>query len=103
MVNEILSRNSGGEIGYTTTLKLMQIMTEKGLLRRNTDQRSHIYEAAVREHETQQNLLGDFLQATYRGSASTLVMQALGSYQASNDELRMIKALIDNLESNNKK
>ncbi len=103
VVNEILSRNSGGEIGYTTTLKLMQIMTEKGLLKRNTDQRSHIYEAAVQEHETQQNLLGDFLQATYRGSASTLVMQALGSYQASKDELRMIKALINNLESNNKK
>ncbi|MDZ4708384.1 MAG: BlaI/MecI/CopY family transcriptional regulator [Saprospiraceae bacterium] len=103
VVNELLANNSGSEIGYTTTLKLMQIMTEKGLLKRNTDQRSHIYEPTVKEHETQQNLLSEFLHATYRGSASTLVMQALGQYKASKDELNMIKAFINNLESSSKK
>ena len=90
--------------GYTTTLKLMQIMTDKGLVKRNTDQRSHIYEPIVKEYETQQNLLSEFLDATYRGSASTLVLQALGQHQSSKEELKKIKEFIANLESksNNK-
>jgi len=97
MLNELSGNNS---IGYTTTLKIMQIMYEKGILKRNTDQRSHIYEAALKENETQQNLLSEFLDATYRGSASTLVMQALGNHKASDAELQMIKNFIKDLESN---
>lgn len=103
VVNEMLTTKSGEEIGYTTTLKLMQIMTDKGLVKRNTDQRSHIYEAAAQESETQQNLLSDFLHAAYRGSTGTLVMQALGNYNASKDELKQIKDLITNLELKSKK
>ena len=77
-------------------------MYEKGILKRNTDQRSHIYEAALKEHETQQNLLNEFLDATYRGSASKLVMQALGNNKASEEELQMIKNFIKDLESSNR-
>lgn len=100
-INEMLNELSGNNsIGYTTTLKIMQIMYEKGILKRNTDQRSHIYEAALKENETQQNLLSEFLDATYRGSASTLVMQALGNHKASDAELQMIKNFIKDLESN---
>lgn len=100
-INEMLNDVSGNNsIGYTTTLKIMQIMYEKGILKRNTDQRSHIYEAALKEHETQQSLLNEFLDATYRGSASTLVMQALGNHKASDEELQMIKNFIKDLESN---
>ena len=100
-INEMLNELSGNNsIGYTTTLKIMQIMYEKGILKRNTDQRSHIYEAALKENETQQNLLSEFLDATYRGSASTLVMQALGTHKASDAELQMIKNFIKDLESN---
>jgi predicted transcriptional regulator len=102
-VNEMLSAQNKEEIGYTTTLKLMQIMTDKGLVKRNTDQRSHIYEPTVEEHETQQNLLSDFLDATYRGSASTLVLQALGHHKSSKEELKMIKEFIANLESKSAK
>ncbi len=100
-INEMLNELSGNNsIGYTTTLKIMQIMYEKGILKRNTDQRSHIYEAALKENETQQNLLSEFLDATYRGSASTLVMQALGNHKASDAELQMIKNFIKDLETN---
>ncbi|MEP7266768.1 MAG: BlaI/MecI/CopY family transcriptional regulator [Saprospiraceae bacterium] len=102
-INEMLNEVSDQVIGYTTTLKLMQIMHEKGLLVRNTDQRSHIYRFAVKENETQQNLLNEFLDATYRGSASKLVMQALGHHKASKEELQMIKDYIQNLELKNKK
>ncbi len=100
-INEMLNELSGNNsIGYSTTLKIMQIMYEKGILKRNTDQRSHIYEAALKENETQQNLLSEFLDATYRGSASTLVMQALGNHKASDAELQMIKNFIKDLETN---
>ena len=102
-VNEMLIDQYHEEIGYTTTLKLMQIMTDKGLVKRNTDQRSHIYEPTVKEHETQQNLLSGFLDATYRGSASTLVLQALGQYKSSKEELKLIKEFIANLESKSTK
>ncbi len=102
-INDMLNESAGdNSIGYTTTLKIMQIMYEKGILKRNTDQRSHIYEAALKEHETQQNLLNEFLDATYRGSASKLVMQALGNYKASEEELQMIKNFIKDLESSNR-
>ena len=100
-INEMLNELSGNNsIGYTTTLKIMQIMYEKGILKRNTDQRSHIYEAALKENETQQNLLSEFLDATYRGSASTLVMQALGNHKASDAEMQMINNFIKDLETN---
>ncbi len=89
----------GREVGYTTTLKLLQIMTEKGLVARDTDGRQHIYRAAVAEAAAQQQLLTTFVDATFRGSASQLVLRALGSGAApSADELAQIRALLDELE-----
>lgn len=86
------------EVGYTTTLKLMQIMHEKGLVGRNTDARSHIYEATAERDATQRNLLGTFVNNVFSGSAMDLVMQALGNHKASQDELNQIKALIEKME-----
>jgi predicted transcriptional regulator len=96
-VNEQLGERK--EVGYTTTLKLMQIMYEKGLVNRNTDARSHIYEAAIERDETQRNLLGTFVDNVFSGSAMSLVMQALGNHKASKDELDQIKALIEKMEN----
>ncbi len=95
-INEHLNRQR--EVGYTTTLKTMQIMAEKGLLRRNTEQRTHIYEAAVSEADTQNSLLERFVDTTFRGSAMKMVLQALGKHEVSEKELREIKALIEKLE-----
>ncbi|MFZ2900937.1 MAG: BlaI/MecI/CopY family transcriptional regulator [Saprospiraceae bacterium] len=96
-VNEQLSLKR--EVGYTTTLKLMQIMFEKGLVTRNTDQRSHIYASNVEEKETQKRLLDELLGGAFRGSAMNLVVQALGNANASQEELDEIKELIRKLES----
>lgn len=96
-VNEELNKKR--EVGYTTTLKLMQIMVEKGLAARNTESRTHIYEAAVSEAGTQKQLLSRFMDKAFRGSAASLVMQALGNHKASPRELEEIRALIDQIES----
>jgi len=96
LVNEKL--NEEREVGYTTTLKLMQIMAEKGLVNRNTESRTHIYTAAVTEADMQQRLLQKFVDSTFRGSAINLVMQALGSQRTSQEELDEIKALIEKME-----
>jgi len=99
-VNEIL--NEFREVGYTTTLKIMQIMTEKALVTRDTESRTHIYHAAVKEKVTQKSLLDSFIQKTYRGSAINLVMQALGNQDATEKELSELKEIIEKLEKNNK-
>lgn len=88
--------------GYTTTLKMMQIMSEKGLLTRTEEGRTHIYAAAVREEDTQSLLLQQFVDNAFRGSAARLVLQALGNHQASPAELDEIKALIAQLEQQQK-
>jgi len=95
-VNEELNLNR--EVGYTTTLKIMQIMTEKGLVNRDTATRTHIYRSSVKENTTQKNLLKKFIDKTYRGSAMQLVMQALGNQKASVEELAELKQLIKNME-----
>lgn len=94
-VNEHLSQMR--EIGYTTTLKLMQIMHEKGLLSRTEEGRYHIYQALVSEKETQRHLLDRFVDTAFRGSAMTMVMQALGNSKASPQELEELQKLINNL------
>lgn len=93
--------NERREVGYTTTLKLMQIMVEKGLATRNTETRTHVYAANVNETDTQRHLLRNFVDATFRGSAMKMVMQALGDHQSSREELDEIKALIEKMEKNN--
>ncbi len=92
--------NKQKEAGYTTTLKFMQIMLEKKLLTRNTETRSHIYEAAISQEATQRDLLGKFVDNVFGGSAMSLVMQALGDHDASKEELDQIKALIRKMEKN---
>lgn len=91
--------NISKEVGYTTTLKIMQIMTEKGLVERNTENRTHIYSAAVEQHKTQTKLLMSFVESTFRGSTSSMIMQALGNQSPSKEELLEIKKLIEKLEN----
>ncbi len=100
-INDIL--NQKREVGYTTTLKIMQIMADKGLANRDTSTRTHIYEAAVSEGDTQKQLLNRFLQTAFKGSASKLIMQALGNHEASSEELEKIKALIKKIEDEQSK
>ncbi len=97
-VNEQLNEQQEKEIGYTTTLKLMQIMTEKKLLSRNTETRTHIYLAEAVQGDTQKALLKKFVDAAFQGSATNLVMQALGNHETSQQELDEIKALIERIE-----
>jgi BlaI family penicillinase repressor len=98
-VNEHLSQMR--DIGYTTTLKLMQIMHEKGLLSRTEEGRYHIYQALIGEEETQQHLLDRFVDTAFRGSAMKLVMQALGNSKATPRELEELQKLIDQLNPEN--
>ena len=84
--------------GYTTVLKLLQIMTEKGLVRRDESERSHVYRARLSEGQTQQQLLGDLLDRAFAGSTSRLVMQALSSRKASPEELAEIRRMLDEWE-----
>jgi BlaI family transcriptional regulator, penicillinase repressor len=104
-VNDELNRRQtaqGKEIGYTTTLKLMQIMSEKGLLDRDEQARTHVYRAVAQEQATQRQLLDRFVDHVFQGSALNLVMQALGKSPTSADELREIRKLIDDLENEQK-
>ena len=96
-VNEFLSKDK--DIGYTTTLKFMQIMHDKGFLDRDTSKRSHIYFSLVKEKDTKGSLLNNFMDAAYEGSASQLILQALGNSQMSKEELHEIKALISKIEN----
>jgi len=96
-VQERLERDE--PIGYTTVLKLLQIMLDKGLVSRDESQRAHVYAAAVSEPATQQRLVDDLMARAFGGSAQRLVMQALGSERVSADELEEIRALLDQLEA----
>jgi len=84
--------------GYTTTLKLLQIMTEKGLVTRDETLRAHVYSARLAREETQSQLVGDLLDRAFEGSASRLVMRALSARPASAEELAEIRKLLDGLE-----
>lgn len=87
------------DVGYTTTLKMLQIMHEKGLVVRDESARSHVYEAAVSESDTRAHLLDSFLESAFGGSSANLVMQALGRRQPSKDELEQIRKLLDDMEA----
>jgi len=88
----------GDGVGYTTVLKFMQIMTEKGLVHRDASQRAHVYAAAKPREETRGNLVGDLITRAFDGSAGKLVMQALSSERATPEEIREIRRLLDDLE-----
>jgi predicted transcriptional regulator len=85
----------GRETGYTTVLKLLQIMTEKRLVLRDETKRTHVYEAAYTEDQTQRQLVTDLLDRAFGGSAATLVLQALAARKATPEELQKIKQLLD--------
>ncbi len=85
--------------GYTTALKLMQIMTDKGLVQRNDSQRTHVYEAVAPAEQTQRQLVGDLLERAFGGSAQKLVLQALAGRKASREDLAEIRKLLDEMET----
>lgn len=85
-------------LGYTTVLKLLQIMTAKGTVRRNEDQRAHVYEACQPAMETKRQLVGDVLQRVFEGSASELMIHALAGRPTSKKELEELRRLLDEYE-----
>ncbi|MEL6250714.1 MAG: BlaI/MecI/CopY family transcriptional regulator [Bacteroidota bacterium] len=94
-INEVL--NQEREVGYTTTLKLMQIMHDKGQLSRTKSGKTHIYTALLTEQDTQKQLVDKLKDSLFQGSALKLVMQALGDKSTSADELKQIRDYLDEL------
>ena len=90
------------DLGYTTVLKLLQIMTAKGSVRRNEDQRAHVYEACQPATETKRQLVGDVLQRVFQGSASELMIHALEGRRTSKEELHELRRLLDEYEGRNR-
>jgi predicted transcriptional regulator len=95
-VHDVLSRKQA--TGYTTVLKLLQIMIEKGLVVRDESERAHVYSARQGEHKTQRQLLLDLADRAFGGSPAKLVMQALSGRKATSVELRAIRELLDELD-----
>ena len=97
-VHEELAKTK--DVGYTTTLKLMQIMHEKGLVKRDDSMRTHIYQAAVNKEKTQRHLLSKMIDSLFGGSPTQLVIQALGddNHKASPEEIEKIQALLNDLK-----
>jgi len=95
-VHEVLHQRGG--TGYTTALKQLQIMFDKGLVERDESQRAHVYRAVVSKERTQKKFLSDMLQRVFDGSPSRLVLQALGDHKASHEELQEIRALLNRLD-----
>lgn len=94
-VHEALNKKDSG---YTTTLKLMQIMNEKGMVERDTNQKTHIYKAIVSKDKTEKQMVSKLIDNVFNGSAARLVMQALGNHRASADEIDEIKKYLDSLK-----
>lgn len=95
-VHEELSRTK--DRGYTTTLKLMQIMFEKGLVSRDDSAKTHIYQPLVTRERTQKHMVGKMIDTLFSGSSAQLVMQALGNNRASKQELEQIQKILDDLK-----
>ncbi len=94
--------NPTQQTGYTTVLKIMQIMCDKGLLSRDESDRSHVYRAARSEAQTQRQVVGHLLERLFSGSAPKLVMQALAARKATPAELTEIRRLLDEMEGGHK-
>ena len=92
-IHEVLQGEK--DLGYTSVLKLLQVMTEKGLVTRDERERSHVYQVAQSEERTQAHLVGDLLDRAFGGSAAKLVIQALSSRKTSREELAEIRLLLD--------
>jgi len=94
-VHEALGEGRGEAVGYTTVLKLLQIMTEKKLVKRDTRSRTHVYTAAASEATTRDQLLSDLVDRAFGGSSLALVLQALSTTRATPAELEQIRRLLD--------
>jgi BlaI family transcriptional regulator, penicillinase repressor len=90
-----VAETMGRDVGYTTVLKLLQIMTEKGLVVRDESARTHVYDAAFSEDQTQRQLVNDLVERAFDGSAAKLVLQALASKRATPEELDEIRKLLN--------
>ncbi len=90
---------AGRPMGYTTVLKLLQIMAEKGLVTRDERERAHVYAARLAEADTQRQLVKDLVERAFGGSAEKLVLQALRSKRATSDELERIRKMVDELSA----
>ena len=95
-VHEVVQKTK--EVGYTTTLKLMQIMNEKGLVTRNVRSKTHIYTPSLKREKAQEQFVGKIIQTLFSGSTSQLVLQALGRQKPSDSDLADIKSMIQKLE-----
>ncbi len=95
-VHESLSEKK--DLGYTTVLKLLQIMTTKGTVRRNETQRAHVYEAVLPAEQTKRQIAGDMLQRVFEGSASQLMMHALAGRKSSPEEITELRRMLDEYE-----
>lgn len=95
-VNDVINQHR--EVGYTSTLKTMQLMMDKGMLDRSIEDRVHYYNASISESQTQKGLLDEFVHTTFRGSPSALVMRMLGNGESNPDELQRIKEIIAQIE-----
>jgi len=98
-VHEVICETK--QTGYTTTLKLMQIMFEKQLLSRDDSARTHIYTASISKENGQKQALSKIIDSMFKGSPTSLVMQALGNYKPSEKEIEEIKAYLDHLQTDN--
>ena len=99
-VHEVLRETQEKDTGYTTVLKLLQNMTEKGLVHRDESERTHVYEAAISEKKTQRDLLRDLMDRAFDGSAASLVIQALSMKRATAEEMAEIRKLLDAKDDN---
>ena len=98
--NELVKSKS---TGYTTTLKIIQNMFEKNMLTREPMGQTHVYSPAIRQTDVQQQMLGSFVNKVFSGSSKNLILQALGNEKPSQEELREIREMLDQIESKRKK
>jgi len=98
-VHEVLEKTK--DAGYTTTLKLMQIMHDKGLVERDTSAKTHLYKALITREQAQNTALDKIISTVFKGSSSQLIMQVLSNKQSSKEELDMIKNYLESLNKNN--
>jgi BlaI family transcriptional regulator, penicillinase repressor len=99
-VFEVISSNKS--VTYTTILKLMQIMTEKGLVKREEEGKAHLYRAAIEQNETQKSFVNDLLERVFRGSAKELMQHLLDTKKASPEEMKEIRQMIEKAEKETK-
>jgi len=101
-VREVHEELQERRVGYTTVLKLLQIMAEKGLVNRDESERAHVYRARLAQDQAERQLVGDLVERAFGGSASRLVLRALSTRSASPEEIERIRELLDELEGDDR-